>query len=87
MERLDEFLERLDEFVSAIKDGKINQGFFETTLRMLNSKDAARRLAFKINKEADEEEIAVAKKLAKSVPGIYIEYFLDALKEKAKTKV
>jgi hypothetical protein len=84
MEKLNEFLNRLDEYIGIFDKGKIDMGMLDLRLITLSSKDEARRLAHRLIKEATPEELKKALKLAKTKSGSMVHWFVEAVEELAK---
>lgn len=81
MERLDEFLKELNEYVGLIDKGTVDMDKLELNIVSLASKAEARRLALRLKKEAKPEDLKKALKIAKEKKNTMVYWFIQALEE------
>jgi len=84
--RLDEYFNLLNEYVGMIDQGSIDMGRLELVLAMMTSREEARRLAHRIQKQAKPSDIKKALEMGKSHPNRMAYWFVQAMEEKVKVK-
>jgi len=80
--KLNEFLNSLNEYIGLIDKGTIDFIRLNQSLKMLDSKEAANQLAFRLLKFAPKSEIKKVKELRSITSSTYAQAFFDALGER-----